>query len=127
MNKYKRLNASEREEISRMLAQKCSFQSIAKTLDRNVSTISREVGAGSCNQYTYRAEKAQNRAIRNSRKRRGGKYAFDDNIRLKRYVFRKLRLQWSPVQIAEMLEKDYPTDTTMSSELRNSKSIENMV
>jgi IS30 family transposase len=113
MNKYKRLNASEREEISRMLAQKCSFQTIAKTLDRNVSTISREVGAGSCNQYTYRAEKAQNRAIRNSRKRRGGKYSLDGNIRLKLYVFRKLRLQWSPVQIAEMLEKDYPTDTTM--------------
>jgi len=113
MNKYNRLNASEREEISRMLAQKCSFQSIAKTLGRNVSTVSREVRAGSCNQYTYRAEKAQNRALRNSRKRRGGKYALNDNIRLKRYVFRKLRLQWSPLQIAEMLKKNYPTDTTM--------------
>jgi len=113
MNKYKRLTASEREEISRMLAQKCSFQSIAKTLERNVSTISREVGAGCCNQYTYRAEKAQNRAARNSRKRRGGKYSLDGNVQLKRYVFRKLRLQWSPVQIAEMVEKDYPTDTTM--------------
>ena len=113
MNKYKRLSAVEREEISRMLAQKCSFQSIAKTLGRNVSTISREVGAGSCNQHTYRAEKAQNRSVRNSRKRRGGKYSLDDHVRLKRYVFRKLRLQWSPVQIAEMVEKDYPTDTTI--------------
>ena len=113
MNKYKRLNASEREEISRMLAQKCSFQSIAKILARNVSTISREVGAGSCNQYTYRAEKAQKRAVRNSQKRRDGKYSLDDNIRLKRYVYRKLRLQWSPVQIAENLKIDYPTDITM--------------
>ncbi len=113
MNKYKRLSAIEREEISRMLAQMCSFQSIAKALGRNVSTVSREIGAGSCNQYTYRAEKAQNRAIRNSRKRRGGKYSLDDNVRLKRYIFRKLRLQWSPVQIAETLKMDYPTDTTM--------------
>ena len=96
-----------------MLAQKCSFRSIAKTLGRCVSTISREVGAGSCNQYTYRAEKAQNRALRNSRKRRSGKYSLDDNVRLKRYVFRKLRLQWSPTQIAETLKMDYPTDTTM--------------
>jgi len=46
MNKYKRLSLAEREEISRMLAQKYSFQSIAKSLRRNVSTISREVGAG---------------------------------------------------------------------------------
>ena len=37
----------------------------------------------------------------------------DDNVRLKRYVFRKLRLQWSPTQIAETLKMDYPTDTTM--------------
>lgn len=92
---------------------KCSFRHIAKTLGRNVSTISREVGAGGCDQYTYRAEKAQNRAIRNSRKRRGGKYAIDDNVRLKRYIYRKLRLKWSPAQIAETLEMDYPTDTTM--------------
>jgi len=113
MKKYTRLNALEREEISRMLAQKCSFQHIAKTLGRSVSTISREIGAGSCNQYTYRAEKAQNRAVRNSKKRRGGKYAIDDSVKLKRYVYRKLRLKWSPVQIAEILEKDYPTDMTM--------------
>lgn len=56
MNKYKRLSIDEREEISRMFAQKCSFQSIAISLGRNVSTISREVGAGSCNKYTYFAK-----------------------------------------------------------------------
>lgn len=113
MKKYTRLNAWEREEISRLLSQKCSFQHIAKTLGRNVSTMSREISAGSCNQYTYRAEKAQKRAVRNSRKRRGGQYALDESVKLKRYVYRKLRLKWSPVQIAETLEKDYPTDTTM--------------
>ena len=113
MNKYKRLTASEREEISRMLAQKCSFQSIAKTLDRSVSTISREVGAGSCNQYTYRAGKAQTRAVRNSSKRKAGKHVLNDNVRLKRYVYRKLRQKWSPAQIAEILKMDYPTDMTM--------------
>ncbi len=113
MNKYKRLSIDEREEISRMLAQKCSFQSIATSLGRNVSTISREVGAGSCNKYTYRANKAQARSVRNSRKRKAGKYALDDNLKLKRYVYRKLRLKWSPEQIAKTLKKDYPTDSTM--------------
>jgi len=113
MNKYKRLSLEEREEISRMLAQKCSFQNIAKSLSRNVSTISREISAGSCNQYTYRASKAEARAIRNSRKRKAGKHLLNVNLRLKRYVYRKLRLKWSPVQIAETLEIDYPTDITM--------------
>ncbi|MEK7762941.1 MAG: IS30 family transposase [Nitrospirota bacterium] len=113
MNKYKRLNGLEREEISRMLAQKCSFQQIAKSLGRFTSTISREVMAGSCNKYTYRASKAQARAVRNSGKRRAGKYDLDDNLRLKRYVYRKLRLKWSPTQIAETLKKDYPNGMTM--------------
>lgn len=113
MTNYKRLNEIEREEISRMLAQKCSFQFIAKALNRNISTISREVRAGSCNRYTYRAEKAQKRAIRNSQKRRYGKYVLNNNVRLKRYVYRKLRFKWSPAQIAETMEMDYPNDMTM--------------
>ena len=96
-----------------MLAQKCSFQNIAKSLGRRVSTISREVSAGSCNRYTYRASKAEARALRNSRKRKAGKHLLNANLRLKRYVYRKLRLKWSPVQIAETLEIDYPTDMTM--------------
>lgn len=113
MNKYKRLSLGEREEISRMLAQKCSFQSIAKSLGRHTSTISREISSGSCNKYTYRASRAQARAVRNSRKRKAGKYTLDDNIRLKRYVYRKLRFKWSPDQIAKTLKTDYPTDMTM--------------
>jgi IS30 family transposase len=113
MNKYKRLSANEREEISRLLAQKCSFQSIAKSLNRFTSTISREVSSGSCNKYTYRASKAQARAVRNSGKRKAGKYTLDDNLKLKRYVCCKLRKKWSPTQIAETLKMDYPTDMTM--------------
>ena len=113
MKKYKRLGLEEREEISRMLAQNCSFQSIAKSLGRHVSTVSREVAAGSSNKYTYRASRAQARSVRNSRKRKAGKYVLDGHVRLKRYVYRKLRLKWSPVQIAETLKTDYPTDTTM--------------
>ena len=113
MNKYKRLGLEEREEISRMLAQKCSFQYIAKSLGRYTSTISREVEGGSCNKYTYRAGKAQARSVRNSSKRKAGKYDLDGNLRLKRYVYRKLRIKWSPVQIAKTLKKVYPNDMTM--------------
>ena len=113
MNKYKRLSVDEREEISRMLAQRCSFQCIAKSLGRHTSTISREVSSGSCNKYTYRASKAQARSVRNSGKRKAGKYDLDDNLKLKRYVYRKLRKKWSPTQIAETLKRVYPMDMTM--------------
>lgn len=96
-----------------MLAQQCSFQYIAASLGRHTSTISREIVAGSCNKYTYRANKAQARSLRNSRKRKAGKYLLDERVALKRYVYHKLRLKWSPVQIAETLKKDYPTVMTM--------------
>lgn len=96
-----------------MLARGCSFRSIAKELDRNVSTISREIRAGSCNEYTYRAIKAQNRAKRNMAKRKAGKHRLNDNRTLWRYVCKKLGKRWSPRQIAEELKKDYPSDMNM--------------
>jgi len=113
MKKYNRLSDAEREEISRMLALDCSFQDIAKQLNRNVSTISREISGGSCNKYTYRAIKAQHRAKRNAKKRKVGKFKLDSNQKLKGYIYRKLKLKWSPQQIVEELEKDYPDNMKM--------------
>ncbi len=113
MKDYKRLSDLEREEISRMLSQKCSLRSIAKAINRNISTISREVKAGSCNKYTYRAIKAQNRAKRNSTKRRAGKHKLNDDPKLWAYIVKKLKKKWSPRQIVEELKKEYPLDMTM--------------
>ncbi len=53
MNIYKRLSLSEREEISRLLASGWKAAWIAKKLNRQRSTISREVSSGGCNKYTY--------------------------------------------------------------------------
>lgn len=113
MTNYKRLSDLEREDISRMLSQKCSFRDIAKALFRNVSTISREVNGGGGNKYIYRAVRAQNRARRNAAKRKSGRYRLNDNRELLAYIFKKLKKKWSPRQIAEELEKDYPLDMTM--------------
>jgi len=113
MKNYKRLSDLEREEISRMLAQGCSFQDIAKQLDRHASTISREVGAGSCNKHTYRAAKAQNRARRNASKRKKDKRILNNQTELWRYIRKKLKKKWSPKQIAEEMKKDYPDSMTM--------------
>lgn len=96
-----------------MLSQKCSFRSIAKALSRNVSTVSREIRAGGCNRCTYRAVRARNRARRNSSKRKFGKFRLSDNPILLAYIRKKLKKKWSPRQIAEELEMDYPQDMTM--------------
>lgn len=114
MINYKRLSDLEREEISRMLSQKYSLNDIAKALGRYTSTISREINRGGCNKYTYRAAKAQNRARRNAAKRKTGKYRLNDNPELWKYIRQKLKKKkWSPRQIAEELEIDYPEDMTM--------------
>ena len=114
MINYKRLSDLEREEISRLLSQKCSLNDIAKQLGRYTSTISREISRGGGNNYTYRATKAQNRARRNATKRKSGKYRLNDNPVLWFYIRSKLKKKkWSPRQIAEELKIDYPKDMTM--------------
>ncbi len=114
MKKYKRLTSDEREEISRMLAQNCSFKDIAKLLKRHISTtISREIQSGSCNKYTYRAVKAQNRARRNTSKRKTGKFRLNNEQQLQQYIYKKLRKKWSPNQIAKELKIEYPNNINM--------------
>jgi IS30 family transposase len=113
MTNYKRLSDLEREEISRMLSQDCSFSDIARRLSRQTSTITREVSRGGCNKSTYRAAKAQNRARRNSAKRKAGKFRLNNEAELWQYIHKKLKKKWSPRQIAEELEMDYPEDMTM--------------
>jgi transposase, IS30 family len=111
--KYHRLLESEREEISRMLVQECSFREIARFLGRSVSTISKEVHAGACNRHTYRVATAHRRARRNARKRKAWKRKLFRTPVLRKYVHSKLRLRWSPDEVAKKIAMEYPQDTTM--------------
>jgi IS30 family transposase len=111
--RYQRLSLHEREEISRFLAQGRSFREIANAIARDVSTISREVNRVGMNRYTYRAVRSARRAVRNSGKRKRGKYKLGQNRRLWEYVVGKLELCWSPEQIVQSLKKEYPDDQTM--------------
>lgn len=110
---YQRLRPEEREEISRQLARGRSVRDIAEGLGRAPSTISREIRKGSGNKYTYRAHRAENRAYRNARRRREGKRKLMIETELREYVHEKLRLRWSPEQIAQVLRKEYPFDGAM--------------
>jgi IS30 family transposase len=111
--RYQRLGLYEREEISRYLAQGRSFREIARALSRHVSTISREVNRAGMNRYTYRAARSHRRAARNAGKRRWGKHKLRRNRRLWEYILGKLKLRWSPEQIAQSLKKEYSDDQAM--------------
>lgn len=111
--KYGRLTESEREEISRMLAQGISIRGIALGVRRHVSTISREVRKGSSNRYTYRAVRSQRRARRRAGGRRQGKRKLRLNTRLRHFVEKKLKQRWSPEQIAQALIREYPSEEAM--------------
>ena len=110
---YQRLSSEEREEISRGLAEQLSVREIARRLERSPSTISREIRKGSCNKYTYRAQRAHRRAQRNAKSRKYGKLKLKKNSILREYVHEKLRVKWSPEQIANRLKKRYPNNEAM--------------
>jgi IS30 family transposase len=109
---YRRLDAEDREAISRGLAAGLKYREIARRLERPVSTITREVKRN-YGHNLYRACAAQRKAEKHSGYRRGGQRKINKYPRLKRYVETKLGLAWSPDEIARRLRLDYADDMTM--------------
>ncbi len=98
------LTLAEREEISRGIASGRSLRSIALRLGRAPSTISREL-ARNGGLRRYRAYAADQAAWDRARRPKVCKLA--GNHRLARQVAGKLKLQWSPWQIAGWLKARY--------------------
>ena len=109
---YRRLTESEREQISRGLVRSHSYRVITQQLHRSVSTISREVTRNG-GRHDYCSECAQRHGTNQGATRRFRKRKLVLNSYLQAYVHAKLRLQWSPEQIAVTLKARYPHDTTM--------------
>jgi len=103
------LTLAEREEISRAVVAGHSMRSIAAQLGRAPSTISREIKRNG-GQEGYRASRADQAAWDRGRRPKAGKLAA--NRVLARLVAGKLRLQWSPEQVAGWLKRTYPDDTS---------------
>jgi len=101
------LALSEREEISRGIVAGLSIRSIAAKLARSPSTISRELKRNG-GPASYRATPADQAAW--DRARRPKRCRLAGNRPLNRAVANKLRLQWSPQQIAGWLKREYPQD-----------------
>ena len=101
------LSLAEREEISRGVVTGRSLRSIAASLGRVPSTVSREVNRNGDRGH-YRASKADQVACDRARRPKTCKLV--ENRALARIVAKKLRGLWSPEQIAGWLQHAYPDD-----------------
>jgi IS30 family transposase len=101
------LTLAEREEISRGIVGSLSLRTIATQLGRTPSTISREVERNG-GLVHYRASQADQAAWDRARRPKLCKLACNQS--LSRTIATKLRLQWSPHQIAGWLKREYPED-----------------
>ncbi|MCP4120339.1 MAG: IS30 family transposase [Bacteroidetes bacterium] len=101
------LSTSEREEISRGLVNGLSLRAIATQLSRAPSTISREVSRNG-GYARYRATQADKKAWDRALRPKRCKLA--QNRHLSRVIARKLKLKWSPEQIAGWLKREHPKE-----------------
>ena len=101
------LSLEEREEISRGLAGDRSLRSVARDLKRAPSTISREVRRNG-GRKAYRAALSDQRAWDCAKRPKACKLSFNEP--LCRFIARKLRLKWSPQQIAGWLMRRHPDE-----------------
>jgi IS30 family transposase len=101
------LTLLEREEISRGIATQQSARFLARKLGRSPSTVAREISRNG-GYDRYRATPADEAAWARTRRPKRCKLA--ENPRLRRAVASKLRLAWSPEQIAGWLKNVDPED-----------------
>ncbi|WP_143811168.1 helix-turn-helix domain-containing protein, partial [Paraburkholderia piptadeniae] len=99
------LTLAEREEISRALVAGDSIQSIATRLARAPSTICREIKRNG-GPHGYRASHADQRAWDRAKRPKACKLV--EYPMLANVVAARLKLQWSPQQIAGWLKRAHP-------------------
>jgi IS30 family transposase len=104
------LQVAEREEISRGLAAGRSVRDIARQIGRAPSTLSREIRRHG-GREAYRAADADASAW--ERAKRPQACLLARRPRVRRWVERKLRRDWSPRQIAVGLRRAFPDDPHM--------------
>lgn len=101
------LTLAEREEISRGIVSNLSIRAIARQLGRSPSTISREINRNG-GYHAYRAARADQQAWDRAKRPKPCKLAC--NRPLSRIIASKLKLLWSPEQIAGWLKRTYSDD-----------------
>ena len=104
------LSMSEREDVSRGVSAGTSIRRIAASLGRHPSTVSREVRRNG-GIAAYRATQADSRAWHRARRPKACKLALEAHLRA--VVTEKLKLDWSPEQIAGWLKVTFAGKESM--------------
>lgn len=105
------LTLQEREEISRGVAAGLSLRAIATSLKRSPSTVSRELSRNG-SLANYRATSADEGA--SERAKRPKACHLSHRPKLTGKIAAKLKLDWSPRQIAAWLKLKFPDDSRMN-------------
>jgi len=107
MSHYTHFTTEEREKAMVFLSQGISLRKIAFKLDRDVSSVSREIKRNANKDGSYSASAAEKK-YHQRRKNCCCKPLFCDEA-LKEYVVERMRLKWTPEQIAGRAAKEkYP-------------------
>jgi IS30 family transposase len=109
---YRHLTIDERESILKMRSEQKNMTHIAELLGRNKGTISRELSRNLSSTDEYKPHLAQ-RYYSKRRTESKQPYRLEQNGRLRRHVRKKLKLCWSPEQIAGRLKIDRPDTPKM--------------
>jgi IS30 family transposase len=104
------LTLFDREDISRGIASGTSLRTIAARIGKSPSTVSREI-ARNGGLAKYRAAIADEKAW--DRGRRPKKCRLAANPQLRKLVASKLKIDWSPQQIAGWLKTDFSNDESL--------------
>jgi transposase, IS30 family len=100
--RYKQLGIEERCEIARLRATGSSIRQIASALDRQPSTIAREIRRNVSRQKGYQAVYAEQQ----SRARRWTGSKLDRDNALRQVVLTRLKQGWSPEQVSGRLARE---------------------
>jgi IS30 family transposase len=100
--RYRQLGIEERCEIARLCAAGSSIRQIAAALDRQPSTIAREIRRNRSRQQGYRAVYAQQQ----SRARRWTGSKLERDASLRQTVLSGLKQGWSPEQVSGRLARE---------------------
>ncbi len=109
---YTRLKDFERESISKGISSGKTAAHIARSLDRPISAVTREI-ARNGGRDSYRAFRAEKKSWRRSSSRKKGKSLISKHEALRKYVIVGLIKKWSPVEIVSRMKAEYPSDMTM--------------
>lgn len=107
---HKHITPEQRNELAVLKRVGVLQKDIAKLLNKTPSAISQEIAKNKGGDGKYRARSAKQKTIKRRLLANARFKKLENNPWLVNYIIRKLKLYWSPEQIAGRLKLDYPED-----------------